>query len=337
MQTTPKIKATALSIQGLKALDSVDWPQVGGGQLPDLMVISGPNGSGKTTLLEFIANAASCMASRMWPGELCPLRDSWVEFRVAGEPGGMETVRFVIGSNEFLQLHKTRPSYGVIAEPGRARHNIVDQSDWVRDVRRSFPTKNESIALPSVVYFPSQRAFEIPSTAYRYAGKPDVARPFFHHWSAPKAWRDSLEAQLYAARWEDLNAREEGRPEDAVHFERYVSAFERVTQGRKTLVWRGGELFVLLREQELFHSLGELSSGEKQMLIFSAELRRWWYPGSLILIDEPELHMHTHWQELLVGLLKDWQAELGGQVIMSTLSQTIFEAFPEGSRFHLNG
>jgi hypothetical protein len=47
--------------------------------------------------------------------------------------------------------------------------------------------------------------------------------------------------------------------------------------------------------------------------------------------------MHTHWQELLVGLLHDWQAELGGQVILSTLSQTIFEAFPEGSRFQLKG
>ena len=138
MQTTPKIKATALSIQGLRALEAVDWPLSPGAQLPDLMVISGPNGSGKTTLLEFIANAASCMASRMWPGDLCPLRDSWVEFRVAGEPGGMETVRFVIGSTEYLQLHKTRPSYGVIAESERPRHNVVDQSDWVREVRRAF-------------------------------------------------------------------------------------------------------------------------------------------------------------------------------------------------------
>ena len=39
-----------------------------------LWAIVGDNGSGKTTLLEFIANAASCMASRMWPGDLCPLR-----------------------------------------------------------------------------------------------------------------------------------------------------------------------------------------------------------------------------------------------------------------------
>lgn len=337
MQTVPKIKATAWSIQGLRALESIEWPGNTSVQLPDLMVVSGPNGCGKTTLLEFIATAASSMATRMWPGEMCPLRDSWVEFRVAGDPGGMETVRFVAGSAEFLQIHKARPSYGVIAEADRPRLNIVDQSDWVRDVRRSFPTKNEKIALPSVVYFPSQRAFEIPSTTYRYAGKPDVARPFYHRWSAPKSWRDSLEAQLYAARWEDLNAREEGRPDDATHFQRYVSAFERVTQGRKTLVWKGGELFVLLKEQERLHGLDGLSSGEKQMLIFSAELRRWWYPGSLILIDEPELHLHARWQELLVSLLRDWQQELGGQVILSTLSQVIFDAFSPEEQFRLPG
>lgn len=336
MQARPLIKLTSLDIRGLRALDSLSLPGPGViDQLPDVVVIHGENGSGKTTLIEFIAAAVSCMTARVWPAELSPERNSWVEFKVSGDPGGHERVRFVIGSDKHLKMHKQMsvPSYGIVMRDGRPSMSVVDQSDWVKTARRIFGTKAPADGLPSVVYFPSNRVFHLPRTSYRAAGKIVTTRPFFHHWQPPKTWRDSLEAQLYSARWEDLNAREEGRDEDAVHFERYVRAFEAVTSGKKSLVWSDGELFVKINETEQLHDLSLLSSGEKQMLIFSAELRRWWHPGSLILIDEPELHLHTRWQVRLLETLTAWQRELGGQVVMTTISDALLDAAPEASRF----
>ena len=49
----------------------------------------------------------------------------------------------------------------------------------------------------------------------------------------------------------------------------------------------------------------------------SGELLRHWRPGSLILIDEPELHLHSHWQTRLYLALRYWQRERGGQMIVA--------------------
>lgn len=79
-----------------------------------------------------------------------------------------------------------------------------------------------------------------------------------------------------------------------------------------------------IAETGALHPLTELSSGEKQVLIFGAELYRCWRPGSLILIDEPELHMHPTWQAALWLMLERWQKERGGQVIVATQSNYLF-------------
>jgi predicted ATP-dependent endonuclease of OLD family len=68
-----------------------------------------------------------------------------------------------------------------------------------------------------------------------------------------------------------------------------------------------------------------LSRGEKQVLLLSGELLRHWRPGSLILIDDPELHLHAHWQTRLYEALRYWQKERRGQVILSTQSTHLVE------------
>jgi len=72
------------------------------------------------------------------------------------------------------------------------------------------------------------------------------------------------------------------------------------------------------------HGLSGLSSGEKQIVLFLAELDYRWRPGSLILIDEPELHLHESFQSQLWIALVDWQKERGGQVFIATQSGHLF-------------
>jgi predicted ATPase len=105
-----------------------------------------------------------------------------------------------------------------------------------------------------------------------------------------------------------------------------------LTLGEKRLAWTAkGELVVEVRDSAQ-HELQDLSSGERQALLLLAELRRFWKPGSLIPIDELELHLHDAWQGKLYDVIKSMQAELGGQVIITTQSHSLFEMADLGTR-----
>ena len=73
-------------------------------------------------------------------------------------------------------------------------------------------------------------------------------------------------------------------------FDVYAQAFQEFTGRTKTLVWSGGELAIAVQGGGR-HPLSALSSGEEQVLIIVSELLLRWRPGSLVLIDEPELHL----------------------------------------------
>jgi predicted ATP-dependent endonuclease of OLD family len=75
--------------------------------------------------------------------------------------------------------------------------------------------------------------------------------------------------------------------------------------------------------------IDSLSSGEKQILLFLGEIRRRLRPGGLLLIDEPELHLHPRWQRLLVQALTDLCKAYDAQMILTTHSQEIADAVYE--------
>ena len=123
---------------------------------------------------------------------------------------------------------------------------------------------------------------------------------------------------------------------EAGNFEQYTKAFSRFFEGQKQLIWHRGELVVQTKSGGR-HDLSELSSGEKQVILFMGELLHRWRPGSLILIDEPELHLHEYYQTKLCEALVEWQKERGGQVILATQSDHLFGLSGPGTRLVLNG
>jgi predicted ATPase len=165
-----------------------------------------------------------------------------------------------------------------------------------------------------------------------------VERPseFVHVWGPPRDWQSSAEALLYEARWLDLNAKEEGHPERATHFARYADAFTSLIPGRR-LGWENGELVVEVIGADVRHGLGALSSGEKQVLLLLADLLLHWTPGSVVLIDEPELHLHRSLQIRFFEALKHWRAERGGQLWLATQSTELFGVADDGTKVLLGG
>lgn len=339
--TRPCLKITGLHIEGLRSLQRVGWPEDGlgwGGEVPDLVLVGGLNGSGKTTLLELLFGAVK--AFRGWnPGNLHKHAfNAWIDILIRSDETGEAHYRFVVGDQDFVSSSSKGDCLGLVRQPNGGYVPLYKGETW--EVLHEFTQDAEayeSSSIPGAIYLPADRRFVLPEEKYKSPGRLEMRQDFFFRLNKPKSWKDSVEALLYAARWEDLNAIAEGRPGEARHFDAYAAAFHAFFGQAKSLIWDRGELFIRMADTGQLHSIAELSSGEQQVLLLVGELYRRWRPGSLILIDEPELHFHSSWQTCLWSTLVQWQRERGGQVILATQSNHLFTIAEPGTKVMLAG
>jgi len=229
-------------------------------------------------------------------------------------------------SERQMEIHVSTPR-----GPGEARVHIPFLDGVIAD-RQELAEMCRRAEGPSLLYFPTDRAVPIPYTRFKRAGSNEIRESPIYRYKAPTEWELSVEAVLYDARWRDLNAKEQGDPAAATNFAAYEDALSEFFGGTKRFVWsREGVLLVEAKDGDR-HPLASLSSGEKQVLLFVAELFRRWTPGSLVLLDEPELHLHESWLAALWSALRRLQRERGGQVIVTTQSSYLFGLGGAGSR-----
>lgn len=303
-----ELKVTGVHLREYRAIRRLDLPADGlgwGGVVPDVVLVGGRNGSGKSTLLHWIGTGFRAL-----------------DQGVATDLPAEGSLRVGLGPQTF----EWRCGRGAApARDGRTAGTTPDlgfPADEFRGARAG---------AGRVLLVPSPRELRLPATERKTAGllAPDDA--FVHVWSAPRAWAESAEALLYEARWLDLNAKEEGHPEKAVHFARYADAFSSLVPGRR-LAWRDGQLVVEVAGSSVVHGLEALSSGEKQVLLLLADLLRHWTPGSVVLLDEPELHLHPELQVRFHDALVGWRREKGGQLWLATQSSELFGHAPSGTK-----
>lgn len=348
-RTRPSLRIERIQIRNLKSIRSLDLPGDGlgwHGPIPDVLTIGGANGSGKTTLLEFLASALDhtihdqVVESAGVPPPSLQAESAQIDFTWGQPDQSDRTIRFCIGDADqftgdepivhFVYLHE----FVGLTQRRIIRFRGVTPYD---DDAQSFlfrRTPGESHPGPGLLYIPTNREISTPATNFKQPGRLDLPRTFVHRWSKATAWDQSLEAYLYALRWADLNAKEEGDPEDSHHFRTFSEVVDRFFGGRKRLAWRRGELRVETKSGAT-HAIDDLSSGEQQVLLFAGEILRNWSPGSIALIDEPELHLHESYQTMLWDLLTGWRAEHGGQLIFATQSNHFFGLGEPGTKLLL--
>jgi ABC-type transport system involved in cytochrome c biogenesis ATPase subunit len=345
MTTAPIFKITDLHIRGLRGLQKLDLPQDGMGWehgFPPVSVIGGANGSGKTTLLRCIAAAAKAFIGELFAGmpfaavpQEVDAEECRIDFVLSDAAGPPASIRFLVGDESFTKRNRQKNYFGY--EQGGRPHTQADFESSVVNLGQSLqrPHLFATTTFPRVIFFPSdERDLVVPEMSYQVSGQFHDEAEFVVEWQRDRGRQrgKSLLELLFAARWADLNAKDQGKPEKAKNFERYTQAFTDLTLGEKRLGWTAkGELVVELKNGAQ-HDLQDLSSGERQALLLLAELRRFWRPGSLVLIDELELHLHDAWQGKLYDVLKAMQVELGGQVIITTQSHSLFEMADSGTR-----
>lgn len=79
---------------------------------------------------------------------------------------------------------------------------------------------------------------------------------------------------------------------------------------------------ILLKKQGSAFRIGNASSGERQLLTYLLAIYALDIRDTLIVVDEPELHLHPRWQKSLLRLFEKLSEDTGNQFIMATHSPT---------------
>lgn len=77
--------------------------------------------------------------------------------------------------------------------------------------------------------------------------------------------------------------------------------------------------FVLRKEGHWF-TVDKFSSGEKEIVHFLLAMFALNVKDGIVLVDEPELHLHPRWQRIFLGLFRDLAPERNNQFLISTHS-----------------
>lgn len=102
--------------------------------------------------------------------------------------------------------------------------------------------------------------------------------------------------------------------------DRYVSIMEGVTDVSTPYV-QGNNITIRIHEGAESYNLKDISSGSKEILTLIAGIVSSQNDTSLLLIEEPELHVHPGAEQEIFDLIQDVCREAGIQVLVSTHSE----------------
>lgn len=323
------------------------------GRIADSLLLIGPNGSGKTTLLNVIADL-------WWLWEICLRREG--EFPLAPESlsGGMTLARSDLAAIEIVGLDSAPvwicagvqktcrefaldhvdshrlgvfhpsflPNQSYYAAPGVAEFDETTEfsdweNGWVTRLTENLLGKRQD--LPNMVYLQSETRF-LPVIGEKFSVQPE-----------PEEFR-------WLARYEPTTSRK-GSLQNYLYYLKVVkeSVFEKIIAEANTFLTgkklngfdpRTGDLMVEV-EGGGRHPIGDLSSGEKQVLLMLATITRWLRPGGIVLIDEPDLHLHSALTTAFVGHLRRMVAKQDGQLLIASHALELLQDFTTSHRIKL--
>lgn len=275
------------------------------------VILAGPNNCGKTTVLQ--ALAAWALALKTWR----LLNDFNVRRGYTRAPIARQAFS-AVPVRSFDLLWKDRNydgivSIGVLLEDGtRVEMEFHRDSTEQIYVRPSHETEaNKLITLDiDMVYVATIGGLSVEEPVYQ----PDYIRTLLGRQRPGDVVRNLLLQASASARWEKLTS--------AVHRLFGVEVLIPQTSG--------GQIICEYRKDDNSPAFDILSAGSglQQVLLLLACL--FTREGSIILVDEPDAHLHVFLQDSIFAELNRAAAETGSKLVIATHSEVIFNsASPE--------
>ena len=350
-----RLRIAGIEIRGHPGFGDLDVDfRAADGRAARLVVLAGENGCGKTALLEAIFTALtstrylSTIVRRLAPGRYRVLVD-------LDGPNYSQVFTSPISPETFHEIRGRWPGFDGIAidldgdavRRGQLLHSFTRIADNLTC------TGQETDAVFGIAsrcfYSEASVSFDVPRVevirasgddAQAVAGAPPTMFPL-RSGGGLAAEVAQLLVDLRAAdaaevaRWLDRN---EGRPPEEVRnrrVRRFSEAFARVMPNKRftDVLTEGGEHRAMFEDGAFRTALADLSTGEKQVLFRGAFLLRQseGLPGSVVLVDEPELSLHPGWQSNILGYYDGIVAETAdrsSQVIVATHSPFVVHGSP---------
>ncbi len=312
-----------------------DMP-VGGGEFPKAahrrLLLQGGNGSGKTTVLETIRTLWQFFGDWLdrGPGKPIPAKHA-KHYLATARCAAVELIGFpsaaarlwigMAGATEWAELKRAHPNaafagavrYGKTAADARIELPAGDWSDLrTRSMVGSAP-------LPNVVHIP-------PDNRTLRAPKDERGPPLLDltslNWCAvfdPARSLDKLLLTIKALRPEDFDNTMRLVSMALAHRSKRLAGFNE--EGRLEV------LGVTDFGPPFRHPVEQLSSGERQMLLLTAYAVALLRPGGILIVDEPDLHIHVGMVAQLMATLAKVVDERNGQLIVASHSQHVWNWF----------
>ncbi|MEK7277854.1 MAG: AAA family ATPase [Chloroflexota bacterium] len=322
------------NVRSIKNLD-LDFRGPFTGKPMSRVVIFGANGSGKTTILESIFGILSS-AGKFLTGETT-------------FSSGLQNVEIALGDDAQLQLlldvdfaekaagtisfHYGPTNESVVTDTSIAESLDVggrpkgpgsvwglDDSSLGGRLSKSIQKANghKENSAGSILYFPNGRYLPAIHKG-ELSTEPEIYQWAFRY-KANTKWKGSTESYLFSLNYFDLEDRDKKKPAD--RFGQAVELVNIVLDRKRIARIEKGRVVVETDKGEM-HGLEDLSSGEKQIVLLLIEILRRIVPGSVVLIDEPEISLHTAWQRGLMAALDKIIEQYDAQVILATHSEEI--------------
>lgn len=301
----------------------------------DRTVIVGKNGSGKTSLLQTIYSIMKLLEygkegirevdhDLFSPSRSSMLIEQPSESTMIEVHTGRNANRFEKPNPSICIDRYKSPGFLLESSENRFLDEFIVQHDvakeFLQDIRNAIAGVDEDPVIGNLIYFPTDRLTHF--STYEQQVQMVNERPEFK-WAYKynrfhDKWEGSLESYLCWLHYRDLKRHE-------ARFDEFKGMVNQFLED-KQITDVGLDYRVIVKDQSgATFGLEALSSGEKQIVLLIGEIYRYIQAGSIVLIDEPELHLHPVWQRKLVDTLTRLCKKYDAQLIMTTQSPKIAE------------
>ncbi|HLB47340.1 MAG TPA: AAA family ATPase [Anaerolineales bacterium] len=303
------------NVRNIKSLD-LDFRDPVTGKPMSRIVLAGANGSGKTTILECVFGLIRSLGSTTLDTPY--LEQGTGSARLILQPAETSKGQWVILFNMAPTVEERQGSYLAWEYFRDDRRFEREAYGDIHELFSGDPDLGDQFfAGTSLLYLPDNRR---PLSTMSGPITPEEEDPWAYRYTPTDQWKGSVESYLVWQNYLDLEDRDKGI--QANRFQRITNIINQILDSKRISSVERGRVVVDISGQKK-HGLDDLSSGEQQILLLLVEIIRRVKPGSIILIDEPEISLHSTWQRGLMAALDKIIEQYDAQVILATHSLEI--------------